>query len=270
VDPGNKEYAFTAVPKVVGGVTKHCTQLAEALYSAVYSKVFPVSSPKVAEMEKLLENIFRNVNIALVNEMALLCRKMNIDIWEVIEAAKSKPYGFMPFYPSPGVGGHCIPVDPFYLSWKAKEYDTYTRFIELAGEINDEMPAHVVRITQDGLNSKSRSIRGSRILILGVAYKKDINDLREAPALKIISLLKSLGAEVIYNDPHVPSLTLNGETIKSQKLSPALLKTVDCALLVTDHSAYDHAPISRNVDMIVDTRNAIKKIANKNCKVIKI
>ncbi|MBI5701742.1 nucleotide sugar dehydrogenase [Candidatus Saganbacteria bacterium] len=270
IDPGNNKFNFNNVPKIVGGITKNCTRLACAFYSMVYSKVLPVSSPQVAEMEKLLENIFRNVNIALVNEMALLCRKMGINIWEVIEAANSKPYGFMPFYPGPGVGGHCIPVDPFYLSWKAKEYDTYTRFIELAGEINDEMPKQVVNITQESMNIEGKCINGSKFLVLGVAYKKDINDVRESPALKIINLLKEQGGVVFYHDPCVPFVNLNGDTLKSCKLSDGFLTKIDCALLLTDHSRFDYDSLCRNLSLVIDTRNAIKKQTNSKCKIIKL
>jgi len=270
VDPGNQKFKLTDIPKVVGGMTPKCTKAACDLYLHVYPKVHKVSSPRVAEMEKLLENIFRNVNIAMVNELALLCRKMNIDVWEVIEAAKTKPYGFMAFYPGPGLGGHCIPVDPFYLSWKSKEYDMPTKFIELAGQVNDEMPGHIVHIIKDALNDSSKCLKGSSILLLGMAYKKDINDVRESPALKIFSLLEGLGAKVSFNDPYVASVEIKSRKIKGVRLSSRLLSEVDCAVLVTDHSDYDYDDICRHVKLLVDTRNAIGKDIQKKCRIVKI
>jgi len=266
VDPGNKKYKLDAVPKVVGGVTPACTHRAVALYKEVFKSVFPVSSPRVAEMEKLLENIFRNVNIALVNEMAILCRKMDIDIWEVINAAKTKPYGFMAFYPGPGIGGHCIPLDPFYLSWKAKEYAIRTRFIELAGEVNDAMPEYVVSRVQEGMNKKSKSVKGANILVLGVAYKKDIDDMRESPAITIMSLLKKMEANVYFNDPYVSKLVdCDFEVPRIKNLDAKSLKTIDCVVVVTAHSGYDYDKIGKNVGLIVDSRGVVK---TKNCTVI--
>lgn len=269
VDPGNKKYQVTNIPKVVGGITPKCTELAAALYRQIVERVYPVSSPEAAEMTKLLENIFRIVNISMINELALLCGKMGIDIWEVIEAAKTKPYGFMPFYPGPGIGGHCIPLDPFYLSWKAKEYDFYARFIELAGEINDQMPHYIVTKVISALNKFQKSLNGAKILVLGVAYKKDIADPRESPALKIIWDLLRKGAEVVYNDPYIPQIKVsasggNSEIFKSVELSDNLLKSVDCILILTDHGKYDFDLIAQKGKSIVDTRNAVKNRKLKN------
>ena len=269
VDPGNKNYTTRNTTKVVGGVTKKCTEIAKLLISQIINNVLPVSSPKVAETEKLLENIFRSVNIALVNELALLCNKMNINVWEVIEAAKTKPYGFMPFYPGPGIGGHCIPIDPYYLTWKAKEFNMQTRFIELAGEINDSMPDHVVKLTQDGLNDIGKSLNGAKVLVLGAAYKKDINDVRESPALHIIRILQSKKAKVSYNDPYISELEVNRQKMRSQKLTKALLKNADCVIIVTGHSAYDYEFIVKNAKLIIDTRNVTKNVQDRS-KVILI
>lgn len=264
VDPGNKEYTTKNIPKVVGGITKECTEVATALYQQIVPKVYPVSSPKVAEMEKLLENIFRNVNIALVNELSFLCREMNIDIWEVIEAASTKPYGYMPFYPGPGVGGHCIPIDPFYLAWKAKEFDFRTRFIELAGEINMRMPYHIVNRLMEGLNKhKNLGIGRARILILGVAYKKDIADFRESPALKIIEILNKKKATIYYNDPFIPEIKLNNINLHSVDLNEDLLHEVDATILVTNHSCYDYDWMAKHINLLLDTRNAFKEYEEK-------
>jgi UDP-N-acetyl-D-glucosamine dehydrogenase len=270
VDPGNKQFKTSNIPKVVGGLTPACARLAECLYRTIIPHVHLVSSPRVAEMEKLLENIFRSVNIALVNELAILCKKMDIDIWEVIEAAKTKPYGFMPFYPGPGLGGHCIPLDPFYLSWKAKEFEMNTRFIELAGEINDRMPEYVVRLVQDGLNQHQKSLKGASILVLGVAYKKDIDDVRESPALKILDILLTKEAKVEYNDPHVSQIKLNGKPLRSTSLSPARLKKTDCVVIVTDHTVYDYTDMAANSKLIIDTRNATSGIKRNIGKIIRI
>jgi len=260
VDPGNKEYTLQVLPKVVGGVTENCTKVAKALYEQViHVGVCTVSSPKVAEMAKLLENIFRNVNIALVNELAQLCDRMNIDIWEVIEAAKTKPYGFMPFYPGPGVGGHCIPVDPFYLSWKAREYDFRTHFIELAGEVNANMPAFVVYKLARLLNSRQQALNGAKILLLGIAYKADIADTRESPGLKLLSLLEREGATVSYHDPYVPQVTLGGKQYESLVLSKETLQSMDAVVLVTDHSVFDYNFITDHCKLLLDTRNAVKE-----------
>jgi UDP-N-acetyl-D-glucosamine dehydrogenase len=223
-------------------------------------------------MTKLLENIFRCVNIALVNEMKILAERMDIDIWEVIEAASTKPFGFMPFYPGPGLGGHCIPIDPYYLSWKAREFDFRTRFIELAGEVNSSIPYHVLRRIGEALNTKHKSIRGSRVLILGVAYKPDVDDMRESPAIKIIELLMDLGAEVSYNDPHVPKfpkLRKYDYVFESVELTPKLLKSMDCAVIVTNHAAYDYDFIVRHSDVIIDTRNATRDVKTGKSKIIK-
>jgi len=261
VDPGNKRYKTKNTPKVVGGVTPECTKVATALYEQVLEgKVFPVSSPRVAEMTKLLENIFRIVNISLMNELALLCEKMKIDIWEVIEAAKTKPFGYMPFYPGPGLGGHCIPLDPFYLAWKAKEYDFTTRFIELAGEINDGMPYHVVEQAMELLNTKGKSLNGSKVMLLGMAYKRDIDDLRESPALKVARLLAERGAELSYHDPYIPKIDVPGLQFESIPLTPANLATQDLVIITTGHTNVDYQQVVENAPLIFDTRNATKGI----------
>jgi len=257
VDPGNKVYNTKNTPKVVGGVTEHCTEVAAALYRSVLEgEVHTVSSPGVAEMEKILENTFRHVNIALVNEMAVLCYRMGIDIWEVIDAAASKPYGFMPFYPGPGPGGHCIPIDPFYLSYKAREFDYHTRLIELAGEINSYMPEFVVERVSRLLNRESKALRGARILLLGVAYKKDIDDLRESPALRVLELLEKEGARVVYNDPFIPSFTRRGRDYSSVELTAETLAAQDLVVITTNHSAYDYRFITEHAKLVFDTRNA--------------
>jgi UDP-N-acetyl-D-glucosamine dehydrogenase len=265
VDPGNARYKTKNTPKVVGGVTQECTRIAAALYEQVLEGgVFQVSSPRVAEMTKILENTFRIVNISLVNELALLCERMNIDIWEVIEAAKTKPFGYMPFYPGPGLGGHCIPLDPFYLSWKAKAYDFSTRFIELAGQVNDEMPHHVVERSMMLLNDSGKSVRGAKILVLGVAYKRDIDDVRESPALKVIGELEKLGANVCYHDPYVPSIKLGDHEMTSQPLDDSALRKSDLVLILTDHSSIDYARVAKASPLVFDTRNATAGIAAPN------
>ncbi|VVB53216.1 UDP-N-acetyl-D-mannosamine dehydrogenase [uncultured archaeon] len=257
IDPGNPSFKTFNIPKVVGGVTKDCTKNARAFYEQITTGgVFEVSSPRVAEMEKLLENIFRIVNISLVNEMAMLCDRMNINIWEVISAAKTKPFGYMPFYPGPGTGGHCIPLDPFYLSWKAKEFDFSTRFIELAGEINDKMPEYIIDKVADTLNKDKKSINGSRILIIGIAYKKDINDLRESPAIKVAELLLKKRAEIMYYDPYVTNAMISAREYYSIELTPDLIKKSDIVLITTNHSNIDYEMISRNAKLIYDSRNA--------------
>jgi UDP-N-acetyl-D-glucosamine dehydrogenase len=269
-NPGDKIYTTEKIPKVVGGVTSTCKRVAKILYDQVVVKTIPVSSPKVAEATKLMENIFRSVNIAMVNEMKMIFDRMGIDIWEVVEAASTKPFGFMPFIPGPGYGGHCIPVDPFYLAWKAKEVDHPTKFIELAGEINTLMPYYVVTKTIEALNKKRKSVRGARILILGIAYKKDIDDQRESPALKIISLLQNKGAKVSYNDPYVPQShghrDYPGLKLKSVALTEKMLKEFDAVIIATAHSDYDFAWIAENSSLIIDTRNAIKKKKNNVVK----
>ena len=258
-DPNNKHFSTRTIPKVVGGYTKNCLKLADALYSQIIEKTVPVSSTKVAEATKLLENIYRAVNIALVNEMKVLFDRMGIDVWEVIEAAKTKPFGFQAFYPGPGLGGHCIPIDPFYLTWKAREYDLNTRFIELAGEINTSMPYFVVQKVSEALNDMGKSIRGARILILGLSYKKDIDDVRESPSLKLIELLQKQGARVDYNDPYIPRthrMRRYDFRMRSVKLTAENLRSYDCVVISTDHSVYDYKFIADNASLIVDTRNA--------------
>jgi len=260
-DPGNTTVARRDIPKVVGGLNPAASELAGALYGSIFQRTVPVSSPAAAEMTKLLENIYRCVNIALVNELKLLCLRMNLDIWEVIEAASTKPFGFHPFYPGPGLGGHCIPVDPFYLSWKAKEFDFRTRFIELAGEINNNMPYHVLASVSGALNQHKKSVNGSRVLILGVAYKKDIDDLRESPALTIIELLQKEGAQVSYHDPYFPFIGQGRKYDLQMKRSELdKLGQYDCILIVTDHSDYDYKKIVAEAQLVVDTRNATKGI----------
>lgn len=269
IDPGNKVFRFDKIPRVVGGVTTECTRLAAALYKKIVPSVFTVDSPRVAEMAKLLENIFRIVNISMINEMALLCDRMDIDIWQVIAAASTKPYGFMPFYPGPGLGGHCIPVDPYYLSWKAREYGFYTRFIELAGEINDLMPHFVVTKVDYALNSVKKPLRDSKILIIGVAYKRDISDTRESPAYAILRILLRKKAKVTICDPFVHSITAGDRTFDClPQVTPQLVKSSDAVLILTDHSTIDYSLIARHADIIVDTRNAMKGIRKR--KVFKL
>jgi UDP-N-acetyl-D-glucosamine dehydrogenase len=260
-DPGNETVARRDIPKVVGGVDAAATSTASALYGCIFNRTVPVSKPAVAEMTKLLENIYRCVNIALVNELKQLCLRMDIDIFEVIEAAKTKPFGFQPFYPGPGLGGHCIPIDPFYLSWKAKQFDFRTRFIELAGEVNVRMPYHVVDATTAALNVHRKPLNGSRILVLGLAYKRDIDDLRESPSLTIIELLQERGAEVSYNDPYFPTVGRGRHYDLGMTSTPLDdLGSYDCVMIVTDHSTYDYARIVREAKLVVDTRNATKGI----------
>jgi UDP-N-acetyl-D-glucosamine dehydrogenase len=260
-DPGNQTVARRDIPKVVGGLDRQASDLSAALYGAIFNRIVPVSSPAAAEMTKLLENIYRCVNIALVNELKLLSLRMGINIWEVIEAAATKPFGFQPFYPGPGLGGHCIPVDPFYLSWKAKEWDFHTRFIELAGEINTAMPYHVLASVVSALNRHKKALNGARVLVLGVAYKRDIDDLRESPALTIIELLQKEGARVSYHDPYFPMIG-KGRKYDLQMKCATLdnLGQYDCVLIVTDHSDYDYARIVRESQLVVDTRNATRGI----------
>ena len=255
VDPGNRNFHTRNIPKVVGGVTPACVELGALFYRQAMETVVPVSSTKVAEMVKLLENTFRSINIGLANEMALLCDRMKIDVWEVIEAAATKPFGFMPFYPGPGLGGHCIPVDPFYLSWKAKMDGAEAHFIELAGRINGAMPHFVAQKVQGALNERNRSVKGSRIHLLGVAYKRDVNDTRESPALDLLVLLERLGARLSYSDPHVPKLSIENLVLESLPVIPACAEA-DCVVLVTDHSGFDYAAIADRSRLIVDTRNA--------------
>jgi UDP-N-acetyl-D-glucosamine dehydrogenase len=257
VDPGNPRFQTRNIPKVVGGVTAECTRLGSLFYSQALETVVPVSSTRVAEMVKLLENTFRMINIGLANEIAMMSSRMGIDVWEVIEAAASKPFGFMPFYPGPGLGGHCIPIDPFYLSWKSRQAGIEARFIELAGQINGQMPHFVVEKIQDALNNFAKPLKNSRVHILGVAYKRDIDDVRESPALDIIHVLNQRGARVTYTDPHVPALHVNGIDLRSEPLEDAIAEA-DCAVIVTDHTGFDYRTAVSKAQLIVDTRNALR------------
>ena len=257
VDPGNKKYKTKDIPKVVGGISETCTELSRLLYSQIVKDVITVSNTRAAEMVKLLENTFRAVNIGLINELALICNKMNLNIWEIIEAAKTKPFGFMPFYPGPGLGGHCLPCDPIYLSWKARTHGFDARLIELAAEINSSMPHYVVDKIIEALNVKKKALKGSRILVLGVTYKKDITDVRESPASTIINSLLQKKAKVEYHDPLVPVFNIEGLSLSSAKLTKETLNSVDCVVIVTDHSGIDYKFIVDNSNLIVDTRNAL-------------
>ncbi|MCD6130844.1 MAG: nucleotide sugar dehydrogenase [Candidatus Hydrothermae bacterium] len=271
-DPGNKKFSTRTIPKIVSGVTEHCLDIIKTLYDQIIIQTVPVSSPRVAEAVKLLENIYRAVNIALVNELKTVFDRMGIDIWEVIEGAKTKPFGYHPFYPGPGLGGHCIPIDPFYLTWKAKEYDISTRFIELAGEINAYMPYYVVEKTIKALNAHKKSIKGAKILLLGLSYKPDIDDLRESPALKIMELLMREGADVDYSDPYFPELPPLRKykfDKKSVNITPKTLKNYDCIVITTNHSTFDYDMILEHAKLIVDTRNALKLKGIVNGKVYK-
>ena len=261
VDPGNPDYQTRNIPKVVGGVTAACTRMGTLFYSQALQTVIPASSTQVAEMVKLLENTFRMINIGLVNEMAMMCTRMGIDIWEVIDAAATKPFGFMPFYPGPGLGGHCIPIDPFYLSWKSRQDGMEARFIELAGYINGQMPHFVVEKVQNALNDRSKAVKGSKIHILGVAYKRDIEDVRESPALDIMHLLKSRGANVTFSDPYVASVRIEGDIQFSADLISSL-ESADCVVIITDHSSVDYATVVNESRLIVDTRNALRGIVS--------
>ncbi len=272
-DPNNRDFSTGTIPKVVGGYTRTCLDIAKALYDSIVVRTIPVSSTRVAEAAKLLENIYRSVNIALVNELKMLFDRMGIDVWEVIDASKTKPFGFQAFYPGPGLGGHCIPIDPFYLTWKAKEYGFATRFIELAGEINTRMPYYVVEKAGSALNESGKALRGARVLILGMAYKKDIDDQRESPSLRIVQLLRGHGAKVSYNDPFVPVCRGHRHypdvDMKSVDLSEKALRNADLILLLTDHSAYDYAFIARHARRIVDTRNAFGRNGIRSGKILK-
>lgn len=271
-DPNNPNYKTSQIPKVVGGIDKESLETAKTLYDQIVEKTVPVSSTKVAEATKLLENIYRAVNIALVNELKILFDRMGIDIWEVIDAAKTKPFGFQAFYPGPGIGGHCIPVDPFYLTWKAREFDFSTRFIELAGEINISMPYYVVQKTIEALNERGRSIKGAKILILGMAYKKDVDDMRESPSLVLYELFEKKGAIVDYNDPYIPEIPpLRKYDIhkKSVTLTKSNLEKYDCVVIATDHSDYDGDFIARNSKLVIDTRNLVKNSAKYKNKIVK-
>jgi UDP-N-acetyl-D-glucosamine dehydrogenase len=262
VDPANEKFNTRNTPKVVGGATPACSEMAVVLYSAAVDTVVPVSSTQVAEMVKLLENTFRAVNIGLVNEIALMSHRMHIDVWEVIDAAKTKPFGFMPFYPGPGLGGHCIPIDPFYLSWKAKQSGFECRFIELAGHVNGSMPEYVVERISDALNTKKKAVNGARIHLFGIAYKKDVSDMRESPALDILQLLHRRGAELSYTDPYVPSLQEGSLCLKSTV--EGAVNGIDCAVIATDHKAFNYAAMPARFPLIVDTRNALKGNPAKN------
>ncbi len=259
VDPGNPTWQTRNTPKVVGGITEHCREVVLALYEPAFDTLVPVSSPESAELVKLLENTFRSINIGLVNEMAIVCDKLGVDVWEVIEAAATKPFGFMRFTPGPGLGGHCIPIDPHYLAWKMRGLNYRTRFIDVASEVNSEMPAFWVRKVAERLNENSKAIRASRVLIVGVAYKPNIDDMRESPALDIIRLLKQQGADVAYHDPYVPELTEDGAKFSSVPLSDAELSGADCVVIVTDHASIDYDSIRRNARNVVDTRNALNR-----------
>jgi UDP-N-acetyl-D-glucosamine dehydrogenase len=258
VDPGNPKYKTQNIPKVVGGVTPVCTNMGQTFYSQALETVVPVSSTQVAEMVKLLENTFRLINIGMVNEIALMCDRMGINVWEVIDAAATKPFGFMPFYPGPGLGGHCIPIDPFYLSWKSKQAGIEARFIELAGYINGQMPHFVVDKVQNSLNDVGKPVKGSRIHVMGVAYKRDIDDMRESPALDVILLLERRGARISYSDPHVPVLRLDGVTLQARPESTAA--EADCVVIITDHTSFDYAALLERSQLIVDARNALKGV----------
>jgi UDP-N-acetyl-D-glucosamine dehydrogenase len=260
VDPGNPQYQTVNIPKVVGGCTAACTQVGQLFYSQALETVVPVSSTQVAEMVKLLENTFRMINIGLANEMALMCDRIGINVWEVIDAAATKPFGFMPFYPGPGLGGHCIPIDPFYLSWKTKQAGIEARFIELAGYINGQMPHFVVDKVQNALNDAGKPVKGSRILVMGVSYKRDIDDMRESPALDVMLLLKRRGGIVSYCDPHVPTLHIDGLQMESAPLESAA--GADCVVIVTDHKAFDYRLLVEKAPLIVDTRNALKGVVS--------
>lgn len=276
INPGDPRNTVATTPKVVGGLTPACGELARLLFSHITEKVMVVSSPRTAEMSKLLENTFRSVNIALVNELARLCERMGIDVWEVIEAASTKPFGFMPFYPGPGVGGHCIPVDPYYLSWKAREYDFYTRFIELAAEVNQSMPYHVVYLAGQALGRLSKPLRGSSVLVLGVTFKKDIDDARNSPAERIIEMLLEEGARVSYNDPYVPAYTIGGDVFHPERLTlrsvplEAALETNDCVIIAAGHSCYDYDLIVEKARVVVDTCNATRQVARGSEKVVRL
>jgi UDP-N-acetyl-D-glucosamine dehydrogenase len=270
VDPGNATWHTRNTPKIIGGITDACTKKSVEVYSKVFENVVPVSSTRCAEMVKLLENTFRSVNIGLVNEMALMCDKLKLSVWEVIEAAATKPFGFMPFFPGPGLGGHCIPIDPHYLSWKLKTLNYQARFIEMAAEINGSMPQYVVQKVADALNEDGKPVKGSNILVLGVAYKKNVSDVRESPALDIIQLLKGRGGLVTYHDPFVAEIEEHGVEMKSSKLSAASLKAADAVVIVTNHDAFDIKSIAGKAGLIIDSRNATKGIGKSKARIVKL
>ncbi len=264
VDPGSKKYSIKNTPKVVGGIDPESTELATIMYRHVSDRIIPVSSPEVAEMTKIFENTFRIVNIALVNELTTLCEKMGISVWEVIDTASTKPFGYMPFFPGPGTGGHCIPLDPYYLANKAREFDFHTRFIELAAETNEKMPNYVISRLMESLNSKSICLKGAKIIVLGVTYKRDVADIRESPSLKIIRLLREKGADVCYNDPFIRRIQLDDDTFESQTLDENLIGSADCLLIATDHSIYDYEKITKQAKFVFDTRGVTRKFHQSN------
>lgn len=270
IDPGRTDWTVRTTPKVVGGVTPVCLRMARALYECVIDRIVPVSNPRTAEMVKLLENTYRAVNIGLANEMAVMCERLNVDVWEVIEAAASKPYGFTPFYPGPGVGGHCIPVDPLYLAWKMRTLNYDTRLIQTAHQINSGMPEHVVDLVAAALNDEGRALKGSRILVLGAAYKANVNDVRESPALEVMHLLRQRHADVAYNDPYLPSISLNGTILTSVELDARLLQHADCVVILTAHACYDWPHIVRNSRLIVDTRNIRYTPDSPGARIVKL
>ncbi len=270
IDPGNEKYGTKNTPRVVGGATASCRKMAKLLYEQVINHAYMVSSTQAAEMVKLLENTFRSVNIALVNEVALMCDRLKIDVWEIIDAASSKPFGFMPFYPGPGLGGHCIPIDPHYLAWKLKSLNYYSRFIELAGDINSHMPEYCVERITRALNSSGKALRGSKVVVLGVAYKRDISDLRESPALDVVTLLRNHGAKVVYSDPYVPVVHFDAGDMRSIKLTPATLRSADIVVILTDHTNFNYQWIVDNSKLIFDARNACKRVRNGRKKVIRL
>lgn len=277
VNPGDRKYTVRNTPKVVGGVSLHCGELAQQLLRHLMPDVYLVSSPRAAEMTKLLENIYRSVNIALINELAKLSERMGIDIWEVIEAASTKPFGFMPFYPGPGVGGHCVPVDPYYLFWKAREYDFYPRFIELAAELNQSMPYFVVAKINEALNAQSKNLRKAKVLVLGVSFKPDVDDARNSPAQRVIELLLSKGTQVTYNDPHIPQFTVGKDvfyheelTLASTPLTEELLAAHDCVVIVAGHSSYDYEWIVAHAPLVIDTMNATREVRTERDKIVRL
>ena len=271
IEPGNSTYFVTNTPKIIGGVTPQCTHVAKTFYAQFIRKTHTVSSPRAAEMVKLLENTFRSVNIGLINEVALICDRMDLDVWEIIDAAATKPFGFMPFYPGPGLGGHCIPIDPHYLSWKAQMYQYHARFIELATEINSEMPKYVLDKIIHALNLQRKPLNGAKLLILGIAYKKDIGDIRESPALEVIRLILDKKAEFLYHDPYIKDLSLDDTQIyHSEPLTVALVESVDCVVVLTDHTAIDYNWLVAHAQLIVDTRNATRSVKKGQEKIIKI
>jgi UDP-N-acetyl-D-glucosamine dehydrogenase len=270
IDPGNKRFNVRNTPKVIGGITPGCLEVAKALYGLIIEHLVPVSTTRTAEMVKLLENTFRAVNIGLINEVALMCAKLGIGVWEVIAAAATKPYGFMPFYPGPGLGGHCIPLDPYYLSWKLRTLNYNARFIEVAGEINANMPHHVVDMVGDALNAQRKAVKGSRILILGAAYKANVADVRESPAIDVLKLLHEKGAMLYYNDPYIPRLDLGALTLSSSELSDSLLTAMDCVVVVTAHASYDWERIVRQASLVIDTRNATGALKESYPHIVKL